>query len=93
MTSDPASAAYAWARYRRIMRWLMAVVVALMMVALRLAGQHATNHSIRRYVVAALCVGVTMLLGATVMGLSFVLGRKGAGESPPPARPRSDAPG
>jgi len=92
MASDPASAAYAWARYRGIMRWLMAVVVALMVVALRLAGQHATSHSIRRYVVAALCVGVAMLAGSTVMGLVFLLRRRGAGESPPPVRRQSDAP-
>jgi len=92
MASDPATAAYAWARFRRIMRWLMAVVVALMVVALRLAGQHAASRSIRYYVVAALCVGVAMLVGSTLMGLIFLFRRKGAGDTPLPARRQSDAP-
>ncbi len=92
MDRDPVTAAYAWFRYRRIMRWLMAVTVALMVVALRLAGQHAGSASIRRYVVAALVVGSAMLVGSLLMGLIFVFRRTAAGENPPPARHRSDAP-
>ncbi len=95
MASDPATAAYAWSRYRRLMRWLMAVTVALMLVALRLAIRHAESASIRRYVVAALCVGLAMLLSATLMGFRVLMRRSqpgAAGENPPPARPQSDVP-
>jgi len=95
MASDPAIAAYAWSRYRRVMRWLMAITVALMLVALRLAVQHAGSGSIRRYVVAALCVGLAMLLSSALMGFIFLRRRwqaGAAGENPPPVRRRSDAP-
>ncbi len=92
MARDPATAAYAWARYRRVMRWLLAVTVALMVVALRLAVQHAGHASIRRYVVAALCVGLAMLVSSTGMGLWFLSRRRAAGDNPPPAPRQSDAP-
>jgi hypothetical protein len=77
------------------MRWLMAVTLALMAVALRLAFQHAGSASIRRYVVAALCVGLLMLLSSASMGLLFLMRRVrqgSAGENPPPAPQQSDAP-
>ncbi len=93
MAVDPATAAYAWSRYRRLMRWLLAVTVALMLVALRLAVQHAGSASIRRYVLAALGVGLAMLLSSTWMGLRFLVRRsRAAGENPPPARRPSGAP-
>jgi hypothetical protein len=99
MASEPANlpttAAYAWSRYRRVMGWLMAVMIALMLVALRLAGQHAASGSIRRYVLAALSVGLVMLASSLAMGLLYILRKPGiraAGGSPPPARRQSDAP-
>lgn len=92
MADDPATAAYVWSRYRWLMRCLMAVVVALMVTALRLAVQHAASGSIRRYVVAALAVGLGMLLSSVLMGLRFLSRRRAATENPPPVHRRSDAP-
>ena len=91
MPADPAHAAYAWLRLRRIMRWLMAAMVALVIAAMRLAVRHAGSASVRRYVIAALVVGAVMLVGSAVMGFSY-LRRLGAGENPPPEPRRSDAP-
>jgi hypothetical protein len=96
MAPDPATAAYTWSRYRRLMRLLMAIALALMAVALRLAFQHAASASIRRYVIAALCVGLAMLLGSAVMGLSYLTRRakfRAAGDNPPPVSRPPDAPG
>lgn len=95
MAPDPANVAYVWFRYRRLMRWLMAVTVALMLVALRLAFRHGAPDSIRRYVLAALGVGMAMLVSSAVMGFRFLRRRQhgaGAGENPPPARRRPDVP-
>jgi uncharacterized membrane protein len=95
MAPEPATAAYAWSRYRRIMRWLMAVTVALMLVALRLAARHAGSGSIRRYVLAAVLVGLAMLVSSALMGLLFLRRRSrswAAGENPQPAPRRPDAP-
>jgi uncharacterized membrane protein len=98
---DPAAAAYAWARYRRVMRWMLAVIVMLIGVALRLVWRHGAYPSIRLYVLVALGVATAMLIGSGFVGLAM-LGRtragnpsdrrKAAGGNPPPARRQSDAP-
>lgn len=93
MAPNLENAAYAWSRYRRVMRWLMAAMVVLMLVVLRLAGHHAGSTSIRRYVLAALCIGVTMLVGSMLMAVVFIRrARSVAGESLRPGPPQSDAP-
>ena len=98
MAPDPATVVYAWSRYRRLMWWLMAVTVALMAVALRLALHHGGTASIRRYVLCALCLGLAMLLSSTVLGFRLLMYGSSASrltaaaETPPPARPLSDVP-
>ncbi len=97
MATDPEIAAYAWMRFRRVMRWLMAATVALVVVALRLAASHAGYAAIRRYVVAALLAGAVMLVGSGLMGIKYLARnlrgkRPGAGENPPPGPRRPGAP-
>ena len=94
MSPDPAKSAYAWARFRRLMRLLMAVTVLLVVAALRLAAGHAGSASIGRLVVAALIAGAGMLAGSAVMGFSFLARHRrwGEGGNPPPAGRRPDAP-
>ena len=97
MAPDPEIAAYAWMRFRRVMRWLMAVTVALVMVALRLAAGHAAQTSIRRYVSAALLAGAVMLVGSGLMGFTYLARnlrgkRPDAGENPPLEHRRPGAP-
>ena len=69
---DPDVARFAWARYWRIMR-LMGLV-ALIVVAGSLAWLYQQNGmvSIHLYIAAALGIGLTIMVGAALMGLVFL---------------------
>ncbi len=69
---DPANAAHAWARYKRIMRAM--AWVTLVVVAITLAGLFWQNGfvSINFFIATALGVGGMMLLTAALMGLVFL---------------------
>lgn len=78
---DPINAAHAWARYRQIMKVLMAVTVAT--VTLALGMLFATNGaiSVHYYIAVALGISFTMLLGGGLMGLAFLSNGTGHDES------------
>ncbi len=69
---DPRAAAHAWARYRRVMRWMMLVTVTLVVGSLFVLFRHNGMVSIHLYIAAALGIGVTMLLASALMGLMFL---------------------
>lgn len=69
---DPEKAAHAWARYLRIMRWMMLVTVGLVAAAVYLLYRSNGAVSIHYYIAAALGVGFTMLLASALMGLAFL---------------------
>lgn len=69
---DPANAAHAWARYKRIMgymAWFTLVVVAATLVLL---FEENGFVSINLFIAAALGIGGMMLLTAALMGLVFL---------------------
>lgn len=70
--ADPAYAAFAWARYRRIMRWMLlfaVIAVAAALFYLSASGAPLTPH----LVIATIAgVGCTILLGTALMGLAFL---------------------
>lgn len=78
---DPANAAHAWARYRRIMKLLMAVTVVTVVVALALLFAFNGAVSVHYYIAAALGISFTMLLGGGLMGLAFLSNGTGHDES------------
>lgn len=68
---DPAYARFAWARYRRLMRWmgLLAAVTALGAFAwLRMQGPVPVHMAIA----TMLGVGASVLMAAALMGLVFM---------------------
>lgn len=72
----------AWARYRRLMKWmgtvsLIAVVVALVWLRL-LMGDALTIHMI---IATSAGVGLSVLLGAALMGLVFLSSGSGHDDS------------
>ena len=69
---DPEKAAHAWARYRRIMRWMMLVTVTLVLGSLWVLYKHNGMVSIHLYIAAAIGIGFTMLLTSALMGLIFL---------------------
>jgi len=79
---DPSNAQYAWARYRRLMKWMTlssAVLVVTALVAMRIiVGDGLTIHMM---IATALGIGGAALLTAALMGLVFLSSGSGHDES------------
>ena len=69
---DPEVAAFAWARYRRLMRWMMLVTITLVIGALILLYRKNGLVSIHLYIATALGIAFVMLLTSALMGLVFL---------------------
>ncbi len=78
---DPENAAYAWARYRQIMRILLAVTIATVLLAVGLLYAFNGAISVHFYIAVALGIAFTMLLGGGLMGLAFLSNGTGHDES------------
>lgn len=69
---DPQTAAHAWARYRRIMRFMFLATVGVVLIAIALLYKFNGAVSIHFYIAVALGIGFTMLLTSALMGLVFL---------------------
>lgn len=78
---DPETAAYAWARYRQIMRILMMVTIATVVIALAVLFFFNGAISVHFYIAVALGISFTMLLGGGLMGLVFLSNGTGHDDS------------
>ncbi len=78
---DPENAAFAWSRYRRVMRWMMLVTVTMVAGSVWLLYRSNGEVSVHLYIAAALGVGFTMLLTSGLMGLMFLSSGTGHDES------------
>ena len=60
---DPQNAAFAWARYRRIMRFMLLLTVGIVAIAMALLFKFGEEEvSVHFYIAVALGIGFTMLL-------------------------------
>lgn len=78
---DPQKSAHAWARYLRIMRWMMLLTVGLVVAAVVVLYRSNGMVSIHFYIATALGVGFTMLMASALMGLVFLSSGTGHDES------------
>jgi uncharacterized protein (DUF2062 family) len=78
---DPQNAAHAWARYRRIMKLLLAITALVVAVAMGLLFAFNGMISVHFYIAVALGISFTMLLGGGLMGLAFLSNGTGHDES------------
>ncbi|MEO5705463.1 MAG: hypothetical protein ABIT10_13715 [Alteraurantiacibacter sp.] len=69
---DPRQAAHAWARYRRLMRYMFAGTVLVVIVALSLLYREVGMVSVHFFIATALGIGFAMLLMSALMGLVFL---------------------
>lgn len=69
---DPENAAFAWARYRRIMRGMGWVTLGVVIATLGFLFWQNGFVSISFFVATALGVGGMMMLTAALMGLVFL---------------------
>lgn len=78
---DPEVAAHAWARFRRVMRWMMLVTVTLVIGAVAALWRRNGAVSVHMYIATALGVGLTMLMASGLMGLVFLSSGTGHDQS------------
>ena len=78
---DPESAAFAWARYRRLMRFMFLITIGTVIVALSLIYKQTGMVSVHFFIAAALGIGVSMLLMSGLMGLVFLSSGTGHDEA------------
>ena len=78
---DPDKAAFAWARYKRLMRAMVAVTLAVVALVLGYLYVSGSALSIHFYIATGLGVGVAMMLTAALMGLVFLSSGTGHDES------------
>ncbi len=78
---DPEKAAYAWARFRRLMRLMLAVTIGMVIASMVLLYRENGLVSIHFYIATALGIGFAMLLMSALMGLVFLSSGTGHDES------------
>ena len=78
---DPQTAAFAWARYKRLMKWMFAFTLVVVIVALALVYRETGMVSIHLFIATALGVGFAVFLMAALMGLVFLSSGTGHDES------------
>lgn len=69
---DPDYAAFAWGRYWRIMRWMALAALLCVAVGVGLLWWWNGVPSIHMLIAAAAGIGLTVMLGAALMGLVFL---------------------
>ena len=69
---DPAIAAFAWARFRRLMWLMLGVTITMVIGACVLLYRENGLVSIHFYIATALGIGFMMLLMSALMGLVFL---------------------
>ena len=77
---DPETAAFAWARYKRVMRIMVAVTLAVVSAAFAVLYYYNGLVSVHFYIATALGVGASMLLMSALMGLVFLSSATGHDE-------------
>lgn len=69
---DPGSSAHAWARYRRLMRWMGLFTLVVIAIALFYLSRLEGSVPIHFYIATALGIGGAIMLMAALMGLVFL---------------------
>jgi hypothetical protein len=78
---DPDKAAFAWARYKRLLRNMVPVTLVVVVLVLLLLYAITGVTSVHFYIASALGVGATIMMGAALMGLTFLSSGTGHDES------------
>lgn len=78
---DPKTAAHAWARYKRLMRWMFGFTIVVVIVSLSLIYSQTGMVSVHFFIATALGIGFAMLLMSALMGLVFLSSGTGHDES------------
>ena len=78
---DPKNAAFAWRRYKRLMKFMVAVTLGTVAAALVLLSRLVEETSIHFYIAAGLGIAASMMLMSALMGLVFLSNGTGHDQS------------
>ena len=78
---DPGTSAHAWARYKRLMKWMTAFTLTVVVATLGAFYWYSGGVSIHFFIATALGIGFMMMLTAALMGLVFLSSGTGHDES------------
>ncbi len=78
---DPQAAAFAWARYRRLMKFMFLLTTGTVIVAIAILYKFNGMVSVHFYIATALGIGFAMLLMSALMGLVFLSSGTGHDET------------
>lgn len=78
---DPEKAAFAWGRYRRLMRFMFLLTTGTVIIAIAILYKFNGMVSVHFYIATALGIGFAMLLMSALMGLVFLSSGTGHDES------------
>lgn len=70
--SDPARAALAWRRYRRLMAWMVGVSIAAVVAAIVYLKMQGGPLPVHMLIATIAGVGFSVLLASALMGLVFL---------------------
>ena len=87
---DPDKAAFAWARYKRLMRFMMMATIGVVIIALALLYAQNGMVSPHFFIAVALGIGFSMMLMSALMGLVFMSNGTGHDDSVDNRLPRND---
>ncbi len=88
---DPAYAAFAWGRYRRLMAWMTLVAAIAAGVALAVLWRALGPLPIHMAIATVLGVGASVMMAAALMGLVFLSSGTGHDEAVDRADAHEDA--
>ena len=78
---DPGTSAHAWARYKRLMKGMGALTLAVLVVTLGAFYWFTGGVSVHFFIATALGIGFMMMLTAALMGLVFLSSGTGHDEA------------
>lgn len=78
---DPENAAFAWARYKRLMRFMFGLTTGVVIIAMVIIYKELDDVSPHFFIATALGIGFSMLLMSALMGLVFLSSGTGHDES------------
>lgn len=78
---NPETVAFAWARYKRLMRFMVVVTTLTVIVSFAMLYRSNGLVSIHLYIATAIGVGFAMLLMSALMGLVFLSSGTGHDEA------------
>lgn len=87
---DPQQAAFAWARYRRLLRFMFLATVAVVAIALALLYTQNEDISPHFFIAVGLGIGFSMMLMSALMGLVFLSNGTGHDAAVDNRLPRSE---